>query len=256
MVDVDRAIDRMTEFLGDALVTTGADGYVVGVSGGLDSAVCATLAVEAVGNDAVTGMILPGAPSEDSNMADARELAADLGITCREVSIAPAVETFRQESPHEVGPRDAGNVRARTRMVFLYLEANVNGLLVLGPSNKSEILLGYFTKYGDGAADLRPMADLYKTEVRQVARALDLDETFVRKAPTAGLWEGQTDEGELGAAYETIDTVLKSLVEADESIEAAAERAGVGVEQAERFRRMMEDSEHKRTQPAAPELPR
>lgn len=256
MVDVDLAIDRMTEFLDDALAKTGANGYVLGISGGLDSAVCATLAVDAVGDDAVTGMILPGAPSDETNMKDARELAADLGITRRDISIIPVVETFQRLSSHEVGPREAGNVRARIRMMYLYLEANVNDLLVLGASNKSELLLGYFTKYGDGAADLRPMADLYKTEVRKIALALGLDERFVRKVPTAGLWEGQTDEGELGASYETIDTVLKSIVETDDSIEEAAEQAGIAIEEAERFRRMMEESEHKRSQPPFPELAR
>ena len=255
-VDVDRAVDRMIGFLSDRLDEAGADGYVLGISGGLDSAVGATLAVEAAGSDAVTGMVLPGAPSSDTNMADARELAADLGIEFRDIAITSIVEEFRALTPYEAEPRTVGNVRARIRMVFQYLEANANDLLVLGNSNKSEVLLGYFTKYGDEAADVRPMADLYKTEVREVARRLDVDEKFLRKAPTAELWEGQTDEGELGAPYETIDAVLKSLVEAGRPIEEAAERAGVSVDDAERFRRMVDRTEHKRSPPPFPELPR
>lgn len=255
-VDIDRAIDRMIEFLIDKLEETGSEGYVLGVSGGLDSAVAATLAVEAVGSDAVTAMILPGTPSDDDNMRDARELSADLEITSRERSIVPVVEQFQKRTPYEAEQLAIGNTRARTRMVFEYMEANVNDLLVLGTSNKSELLLGYFTKYGDGGVDLRPMADLYKTEMRTDARELDIDETFVEKSPTAELWEGQTDEGELGASYETVDAVLKALVEAERSVEETAERTGVSVEEVRRFQQMRQRSEHKRSPPPFPELPR
>ncbi|MEF8812828.1 MAG: NAD+ synthase [Halovenus sp.] len=255
-VDITRAIDRMIEFLSNQLEETGSEGYVLGVSGGLDSAVGATLAVEAVGNDAVTGMILPGAPSDEHNMGDARELAADLGITSRDIAITPIVEQFQNSTPYDAGQVAIGNTRARTRMVFEYLEANVNDLLVLGPSNKSELLLGYFTKYGDGGVDLRPMADLYKTEIRAVARELDVDEKFVQKTPTAALWEDQTDEGELGASYETIDAVLKALVEKDRSVEETAERTGVSDEEVRRFQRMQQRSAHKRSPPPFPELRR
>jgi NAD+ synthase len=258
MVDVnlERAIDCMTEFLSDQLEKSRSEGYVLGISGGLDSAVGATLAVKAVGSNAVTGMILPGAPSDEDNMSDARELSADLGIASREMSIVPVVEGFQEQTPYDAEQLAIGNARARTRMVFEYMEANVNDLLVLGTTNKSELLLGYFTKYGDGGVDLRPMADLYKTEVRDIARALEIDKTFIKKTPTAELWEGQTDEGELGTSYETIDAVLKELVEAERSVEETAGRTGLSVEEVRRFQQMRQRSEHKRSPPPFPELPR
>jgi len=141
-------------------------------------------------------------------------------------------------------------------MVFLYFEATVEDLLVVGPSNKTETRLGYFTMYGDGAADARPLADLYKTDGREVARAIDLDAKFAEKPPTAGLWEGQTDEGELGASYETIDAILRPLVEEGLSVEETAERTGASVERVERFEQMMEQSEHKRARPPYPSVRR
>ena len=255
-VDVEPAVERMATFLSEQLAAADAEGYVVGVSGGLDSAVAATLAVDAVGPGAVTGLVLPGEPTAEANTRDASDLCADLGIEHHEVDIAPIVERFEALSPDDHGRLVLGNVRARVRMTFEYLEANATDRLVLGPTNRSELLLGYFTKYGDGGADVRPMADLYKSEMGDVARALGVDERFLRKPPSAELWEGQTDEEELGATYGTIDTVLKSLVEAGRSVEAAAERAGVPVEEARRFQRMMESTEHKREVPPYPELPR
>ncbi len=255
-VDTDEAVDRINQFLREQLTEADAKGYVLGISGGLDSAVGATLAVEAVGADLVTGVVLPDVPSDEQNMEDARTLADRLEIEVRNIPITPVVEEFTSLTPFEVDSQSVGNIRARTRMVFQYIEANVNDLLVLGATNKTELLLGYFTKYGDGAVDVRPMADLYKTEIRDVARVLSLDERFIQKAPTAGLWEGQTDEGELGASYETIDTLLQSLVEEGYPIEEAAQRANLPLEEAKRFERMVTRTEHKRSLPPYPEIPR
>lgn len=256
MVDPDEAAERVRAFYRDQLEATGADGYVVGVSGGLDSAVAVTLAAEAVGSDAVTGMVLPGEPSDPEHMADARELIDELGVEGRDIDIGPIVEEFQSGTPYEAGHVAMGNVRARVRMVFTYLETNVDGGLVVGPDNRSEYLLGYFTKYGDGAADVRPLADLYKTEVYDLARAIDLDERFVEKTPTAGLWEGQTDEGELGASYATIDPILRSYVDRDRSIEETADRVDADRETVERFARMVEETRHKREPAPYPEMPR
>jgi NAD+ synthase len=254
MLDADAVIDRVTAFLEEQLTRTGADTYVVGVSGGLDSALAVTLAVDAVGPDAVVGVLLPADPSIDANVADARELCADLGVDWREASIAPLVETARETYPTDFETLTLGNLRARLRMCLLYAEANERDGLVVGTSNKSELALGYFTKYGDGAADVRPFADAYKTELYELARHVGLDETFVEKTPTAELWEGQTDEGELGASYEAIDTILKRLVEDGSSVAETAAETNTPVERVERFATMHHASEHKRTSPPYPDL--
>lgn len=191
MVDAEEATERVRAFYREQLEATRAGGYVVGVSGGLDSAVAVTLAAQAVGSDAVTGMVMPGEPSDPEHMADARELVDELGIEGRDVDIAPLVDGFQAATPYEAGRVAMGNVRARVRMVLAYLETNVSGGLVVGPDNRSEYLLGYFTKYGDGAADVRPLADLYKTEVYDLARAIDL--RAVRREDAHGGAVGGTD---------------------------------------------------------------
>jgi NAD+ synthase len=254
MVNVPRAVRTMEEFLDDYLAESGAAGYVIGVSGGLDSAVAATLAVRAVGPDALYGLVLPGRPNSERNMADARELCADLGVECEERSIAPVVDAVAEQLPFDPDRLTLGNVRARTRMVVEYAVANERDHLVLGASNRSERLLGYFTKYGDAAVDVQPMADLYKTEVADVARHLDLDEAFVEKTPTAALWEDQTDEEEIGVAYETIDRVLPRLVEEGQSPEQVADAVGVDRETVAHLADMWRSSTHKRSPPPSPDL--
>ncbi|WP_254822218.1 NAD+ synthase [Haloglomus halophilum] len=254
MVDVPRAVETAERFIADYLAESGAEGYVVGVSGGLDSALASRLTVEAVGADAVTGLVLPGAPSSETHTTDAIDLCERLGIDHRVVDIEPVVEAFRGTTPADLGRLALGNVRARTRMVLLYQAANRRDALVLGPENRSEYLLGYFTKYGDGAVDVAPLRRLYKTEFYEVARATDLDDRFAEKQPTAELWEGQTDEAELGADYATIDPVLVGLVERDRSTEAVAAETDADRELVERLAERWASSRHKRRLPPAADL--
>lgn len=255
MVDPTVARERAVAFLEDRLPSA-ADGYVVGVSGGIDSSVALHLAVEAIGADGVTGFVLPATPSAPENMADARRLCRDLGVDVREANIAPIVAAFDDRYGPDVGVPSLGNVRARTRTVFLYLVANHQDRLVVGPDNRSEHLLGYFTKFGDGAADVRPLGDLYKTEVYDLAAHLGVDERFIEKTPTAELWPGQTDEGEIGARYEAIDPFLRAYVDEGVDVDAAADAAGVDGETAERLASLVDDSEHKRARPPAASMPR
>jgi NAD+ synthase len=253
-VEPDTAAAHVRRFLRAKREETGADGYVLGVSGGLDSAVAAHLAVGAVGAERLTGMVLPGAPSSEANMADARGLCASLGIETIEASIEEAVAEFRGMLPSDLGKLAVGNVRARVRAVALYERANAATELVVGPDNRSEYLLGYFTKYGDGAADVRPLGDLYKTEVYDLAEHLGVDEQFIEKTPTAELWAGQTDEGEIGAGYGVIDTVLSRVVDGEESVEDVVTGSGVDRETAERLLAMYQESQHKRSRPPTPGL--
>ncbi|MFB6137122.1 MAG: NAD+ synthase [Halobacteriaceae archaeon] len=254
MVEIAAATDRVEAFLADRLAASGAEGYVLGVSGGLDSAVAATLAVEAVGAGAVTAWVMPDAPSDPANMRDARALTDALGIERRDVDIAPVTDAVVDRAPVDAGPTAVGNVRARLRMVFEYLDANAADRLVLGATTRSEWLLGYFTKHGDGAVDLRPLVELYKTEVRDVARHLGLDERFLEKAPTAGLEFDQTDEADLGAPYADVDPLLRALVDEDRPGAVAAERADLPLETAERLAAMVTASGHKREPAPTPGL--
>lgn len=175
---------------------------VLGISGGVDSAVVTALLVAAVGPDRVSGLLLPG----DS---DAEHLAKQLGIQTSQRSIDPIVQAV--VANQTVSPLSLGNVKARVRMTLLYLHANEVGGLVVGTGNKTELLLGYFTKYGDGGVDLLPLAGLYKTQVWQLAQELAIPEAIINKTPSAGLWAGQTDEAELGITYALADVILMAI---------------------------------------------
>lgn len=253
-LDYEEVVEKINRFLERKLEESGAEGYVVGISGGLDSATVTKLAVDALGPEKVTGWVMPGAPSDPGNMQDARELAENLGITLREANIEPVVQEYIEQAPIKPGKKAEGNIRARVRMVYEYMEANENNLMVLGAGNKTEMNIGYFTKYGDGAVDVIPMGDLYKTEVKELAEFIGLDRKFIEKTPTAGLWGEQTDAGELGATYFTIDAILESLLEEDMSVEDIVEETGIERETVERFHEMHLKSEHKRQRPPYPDL--
>lgn len=246
MEDAGEAVERCENFLQEKIEEAGAEGLVIGLSGGIDSATCLKLAVQAVGSENVTALIMPGKPSRSENMEDARDLAEELAVEKQEIQIKEAVEAFQRELPFKPEKEGLGNVRARIRMTYLYSFANRENQLVLGTGNRTEYLLGYFTKYGDGATDIAPLLGLYKTEVKQVAEEIGLDRKFIEKKPTAGLWEGQTDEEEIGASYEVIDKVLKELVDEGKDAEEVSETADVDLETVRDLEEMYTGSQHKR----------
>ncbi|MGB9986597.1 NAD+ synthase [Salarchaeum japonicum] len=253
-MDYARVEARIHDFLRDRLDAAGADGYVLGVSGGLDSALGARVAADAVGPENALGLILPGAPSSTANMRDARDLCDFLGIPYEEDDIRPAVASIRDGLSGDFDETTVGNVRARVRMTYCYEAANARNYLVLGADNKSEYELGYFTKYGDGAVDLAPFGDLYKTDLYEFAEYLGLPETFIEKQPTAELWEGQTDEDELGASYEVIDAVLRRYLDRDLTVAEIVADTGIDRDLVERFVSRHESTEHKRRRPPTPGL--
>jgi NAD+ synthase len=197
-METEQVQKNIQQFLENKVNEADAEGLVLGLSGGIDSATCLKLAVNALGKERITALIMPGEPSRETNTDDARELAEGLGVETIEIDIGDTVDSFQQDLPLQTGKEGLGNIRARTRMVYTYAVANEKNLLVLGTGNRTEYLLGYFTKYGDGATDIAPLLDLYKTEVKKLAEHIDLDRKFIEKKPTAGLWEGQTDEDEIG----------------------------------------------------------
>lgn len=203
---------RCRDFLRAELAASGRRGLVVGLSGGIDSAVAAALAVEALGSERVRGYMLPYATSSAASVADAQAVAACLGLAVERVDITPMADAFLAGIPADERVR-RGNVMARCRMIVLYDRSAALDALVLGTGNRTEGLLGYTTLYGDNACGLNPLGQLYKTEVRALAADYGLPEAVRAKAPSADLWAGQSDEDELGVTYAEVDRLLHHLVD-------------------------------------------
>ena len=262
--ELDATRERIVGFVADQVAAAGTEGAVVGLSGGIDSTTVAYAAVEALGADRVRGLVMPSEANTEGSMSDAERVAEDLGIEYGVIDVQPIVDAILEAYPAPIRERideepyrtTAGNVRVRTRAVLSYVAANAENRLVLGTGNRSEALTGYYTKYGDQAVDCNPIGPLYKQQVRQLADALGVPADLVAKTPSAEMWAGQTDEGELGIDYDRLDAVLALHVDGPLST-AATVRALDGVTEAdvERIDELHERSAHKRSMPPAPELP-
>ncbi|MDH7603047.1 MAG: NAD+ synthase [Armatimonadota bacterium] len=228
--------NRIAAWLRGQVEAAGAQGLVFGMSGGLDSSVVAGLAKLACG-DNVLGLIMP-CHSSPRSAQDALKVAQHFGIRTHTADLTPAFDALVAAVPHEQGLPTA-NVAPRLRMAALYCAAQSLGYLVCGTSNKTETLVGYFTKWGDNACDLQPLAGLYKSQVYELAGALGVPQEIIEKPPTADLWEGQTDEGELGITYAELDAVLQAIESGD-----VGNCNPVSVQ---RILEMMERSRHKRS---------
>jgi NAD+ synthase len=251
-IDVDLARRILTDFLRTEIRRTGHARAVVGVSGGVDSALTCFLAAEALGPDHVLALRLPYRESSADSLADAEAVIRLCGVESKTLPITEMAEPLLATLPESDRVRK-GNILARLRMVVLYDQSAAVGGLVVGTGNKTEILLGYTTLYGDAACALNPLGDLYKTQVRQLARHMGVPEAIVAKPPSADLWPGQTDEGELGFTYAEVDRLLYLLVDERASPEACLEAgfAGAFVEAViGRIRR----SQYKRMQPLIAKL--
>ncbi|MFB6201148.1 MAG: NAD+ synthase [Halorhabdus sp.] len=245
--------EHITDFIARQIETAGVDGAVLGLSGGVDSSTVAYLAVDAIGAENVHGLVMPSEVNDAETMSDAERVAEELGIDYDVIEVEPIVETVLDAYPDAAGDRMAvGNLRVRARAVLNYLVANTENALVLGTGNRTESLTGYFTKYGDGAVDCHPIALLYKQQVRQLARHLGVPEPIASRTPTAGMWVDQTDEGELGVGYDTIDSILALHVEGGAGVSATADIVGIEPSVVEHVRGLYERSTHKRSMPAEP----
>jgi len=257
MTDIDRGIDGLTAWLERQLGASGARGFVFGLSGGIDSAVVARLC-QLASPRAVAGVIMP-CHSDPADEADARLVADHFDIPVIRVDLAPAYDQLTrtlaaaiQAVPNEQLPDAAhastdpkaklplANVKPRLRMASLYYVANTLNYMVAGTGNRSELSIGYFTKYGDGGVDLLPIGNLLKSEVRATARALGVPASVIEKAPSAGLWLGQTDEAEMGFTYAELENYLTQGPQA------------VAPALAMRIERLIRASEHKRSLAPAP----
>lgn len=252
--DILSLANDIESWLSDHLKNSGAERFVLALSGGIDSALVCGLATRAVGADRVLGVLMPSSSNPD-DAASAHKVAAAFGVRTLTIdltgptdalkSVLPAAEDVAQslETDHlstaGVEQLANANLKPRLRMTTVYYVANLCSGIVLGTGNKSEAMIGYFTKYGDGGVDLLPIVDLYKFEVREMSRAIGVPDSVVRRPPSAGLWEGQTDEHEIGLSYEELDNALIAIARNDTS-EIEPDVLG-------KVQQMIAGSQHKRT---------
>ena len=245
--------EHITAFIEGVVDDAGAEGAVLGLSGGIDSTLTAFLAVEALGEDGLHGLVMPSDVNTTGNMSDAERVAELLEVEYDVLDINPVVDALVDAYPAGADDRTAlGNVRVRTRAVLNYFVANAESRVVLGTGNRSEALTGYYTKYGDQAVDCNPIGNLYKRQVRQLAAHVGVPDDLVEKPPSAEMWEGQTDEEEMGLGYDTLDAILALHVDGSFSKVATVETLNVPASAVERVVELYEQSEHKRHMPPAP----
>lgn len=246
-------VQDLLSFIRKTSDEVGFKGVVIGISGGIDSAVVTKLCVDALGADRVLNVFMPSrvTPAEDYKVT--KEFCSSLGTEYKVVDIQPAVDALAAVLlTGKETPLERGNISARCRMIVLYNLAKKRDYLVVGTSNLSEIMMGYFTKFGDGACDMTPLSNMYKTEVRQIAAMIGVPEHIIAKPPSAGLWEGQTDESDMGIKYADLDRILyfMEMDRTDSQIEADT---GLPKEQIADIRRQVDSMEHKRLPPLRPD---
>ena len=251
---IDTAVARriMTGFIRAQLRQAGFERALLGLSGGIDSALSAYLTAEAIGPERLLCVLMPYQTSSPASVVDAEAVVRELGCQSELVDISPIVDGYFESRP-DATPLRRGNFMARARMLVLYDHSVTWGGLVVGTGNKTETLIGYTTLFGDSACAFNPIGDLYKSQVRQVAADIGVPEQIIRKAPSADLWPGQTDEGEVGFSYATIDRILFRLVDRRLSIEEVV-ADGFEVEMVERVDRMVAGAEFKRQVPPIAKL--
>lgn len=247
-LEISRKIEK---FISKEVKNSGLKGAIIAVSGGIDSALTLALTVKALGPGRIRAVTMPERDiTPESDITDVMRLADLYDVTCDVVEITPALEALSGALPlYDPANRlVTGNIRPRIRMIVSYHYANALNMMVIGSSNKTELLTGYFTKYGDGGTDLMPLGDLYKCQVRQLARQMGVPQEIIDKTPTAGLWPGQSDEGEMGASYDTIDLILWGN---EKSFSAQEIALGINVDLGlvESILARVERNEHKRRLP-------
>ncbi len=221
-INTELAREILVGFIKSEVTRIGVTRAVVGLSGGLDSALSCALAAEALGAENVLAVRMPYKASSKDSLEHAQLLIDQLGVPNKTIEITDMVEPLFQRDP-EMSKLRKGNIMARERMIVIFDQSEVFKGLVIGTSNKTEILLGYSTIYGDSASAMNPIGDLYKTQVRQLSRAMNIPAPIIDKAPSADLWEDQTDEKELGFTYEEVDKLLYLLVDQRYSPQEAVE---------------------------------
>ena len=247
-IDTDAARRIIAEFIRAQLAQAGFDKVLLGLSGGIDSALVAYLAAEAIGAQNVLAILMPYKTSSPESRGDAETIVADLGLPSELVDISAIVDGYFDQTRAEATPLRRGNFMARARMMVLYDHSVTWGGLVIGTGNKTEALIGYSTLWGDSASAFNPIGDLYKSQVRQLSAAIGVPEEVITKAPSADLWPGQTDEAEVGFSYAEVDRILFRLVDRRLSLDEVV-ADGFERELVQRVDRMVAGSEFKRQVP-------
>ena len=253
-----KTVEIISNFIKNKIDESKTEGLVIGLSGGLDSSTAVSIAVKAIDKGNILGLIMPSQTTTQEDLEDAITIAEHLGIENEVINIDNLIKPFRELCIHSAteyyNQLANANLKARIRMIILYYHANSMNRLVLGTGNLSELSVGYFTKYGDGGVDILPMGDLYKTDVQNIADYLEIPDKIITKAPTAGLWAGQTDEEELGIKYQLLDEIL--YLTTTEKLEdyMIAEKLGISKNEVLRIKNMVKSAEHKITPPPIPKI--
>jgi len=258
-LDIDISIDPkelstvIKDFIKTYVQNSGRKGVVIGLSGGVDSAVTTILCKDALGKKNVNCLFLPNESTPDSDFKHYKLIVKKFALSYEVEDITNVVKEISKNCILKPDKYALANVKARVRMILLFEYANMTNNLVCGTSNKSEMLVGYFTKYGDGGVDIMPLGDLYKTQVSELAKFLKIPKEIISKPPTAGLWKGQFDEQELKLSYKQLDKILAGL-EKKIDLDDIAKIVGVKKSEVERVKRMRIKTQHKRRAALIPKI--
>ncbi len=257
VTDLREIVDQIIEFIRTSVENANAKGAVIGLSGGIDSSVTAFLSAQALGNENVLGILLPekGITRED-DVEDALRIVKKLGIEHKVIEISEILGILESAIPNYDPDKRVcnGNLKARVRMCILYYYANLLNRLVIGSGNRTEILLGYTTKYGDAGVDILPLGELYKTQVRALAMYLRVPDQIIRKVPSAGLWIGQTDEEDFGSSYESVDAILTKWIDEGKGYVDIKKELNISGEAIEKIIQRVEENKHKRETAPMPKI--
>ena len=241
------------DFIKTYVENAGGNGVVIGLSGGVDSAVTAVLCRNVLGKKNTKCVFLPDETTPKTDLKHHELIVKKFDLLCEKRDITSLIRQITDTCIVKPNKYALANIKARTRMILLFEYANMSNSLVCGTSNKSELLIGYFTKYGDGGVDIQPIADLYKTQIYQLAQYLKIPKELISKPPTAGLWHGQTDEQEFKLSYKELDEILAGL-ERKLNVEDIAEIVKVKKSEVKRIKKMRIKSQHKRRTPLVPKI--
>ncbi|TFH37840.1 MAG: NAD+ synthase [Anaerolineales bacterium] len=251
-INTDLATRILTDFIRTEIQRAGFERAVIGVSGGVDSALSCILTAQALGPKNVLALFMPYRSSAPESRQHAQSIIKQAGVQSEIVEITPMADPLLADIPEDQQVR-RGNIMARMRMTILYDRSAAFKGLVVGTGNKTEILLGYTTLYGDSACAINPLGDLYKTQVRQLARSLDIPDEIIDKPPSADLWVGQTDEDDLGFTYDQVDRLLLLMVDGRYDVDACV-TAGFKREFTELVLHRIRSSQYKRLMPPIAKL--
>ena len=250
-LELKKTKEEIINFIKNKVVEANADGIVVGLSGGIDSTVTAFLATEAIGKENVFGVVMPSSTTPTEDKIHGIDIANQLGIEYKEIAIDSILNEFLLVTNSE-DEKVIGNLKARIRMALVYFFANSKNYIVGGTGNKSELLIGYFTKHGDGAVDMEPIGNLYKTHVRQLAEYINVPAEIITKQPRGGLWNNQTDEEEIGMPYEILDRILYMYIDLNKGAEEISKAIDVPLYEVERIIDKVKMNVHKNKIPETP----